>query len=292
MNIYQEGFRDDIFSSIFKLTSKIWLKITGIYVINSIIGIIMFIPIALFLFKDNLAVFFTMNKSDPKEIASFYQSLFTDFSVLLIFGIIIIALIFVLIGSWVNYFSLILSENEIKGGDTSFGEILKKSFNSKVFSIFGCILVIYLFFVVGGFVSAITAMIHPIIVFFTFLIYLILIFKLFLVIPAMILGNKSLMESFAFSFKHITFVRALKLFGISILVMIIIFFIALIFTSLTSIFKDFMIVGIVINYSFNILLGGFMMTLLVAAGSAMYYRYSEDIDNEDKFTIDELLVTD
>ena len=43
MNIYQEGFRDDILSSIFKLTSKIWLKITGIYVINSIVGIIIFI---------------------------------------------------------------------------------------------------------------------------------------------------------------------------------------------------------------------------------------------------------
>lgn len=292
MNIYQEGFRDDILSSIFKLTSKIWLKITGIYVINSIVGIIIFIPIALLLFKDNLTTFFTMNKSNPTEIASFYQSLFEDFSALLIAGIIIIVFILILISSWVNYFSLLLSDREIKGGDTSFDEILKKSFNNRVFSIFGCMLLIYLFFVIGGFVSAITAMIHPIIVFITFLIFLILIFKLFLVIPALILGDKSLIDSFAFSFKHITFVRALKLFGISILVMIIIFFIALIFQALTSIFKDYMIVGIVINYAFNILLGGIMMTLLVAAGSAMYFRYAEDIDNEDEFTLDELLVTD
>lgn len=292
MNIYQEGFRTDISASIFKLTGKTWLKITGIYAITSIAGYILMFLLGMLFFRNIFFSFFNANTSNPAEITGIIQSLFASLNIMFFVGIALLSLFLLLSMSWVNNFALMLSDSVIKDDNSNFENVFKNSFNKKVFALFGTTLLIYLIFAVGGLLAALTAMIHPAIMILALLIYFILSFKMFLIIPAMVLGNKTVVESFVFSFKHITFIRALKLFGISILVFIVFFLIALVSTLITSVFKEIIVLNMVVSTIINIFLGGIFMALLISSGTGMYFRYAEDIEKDDDFSIDELLVTD
>ncbi len=293
MNTYQQGFKSDLLNTVFSLAGKLWLKVTGAYAIQSIaILVIMATGLLSLGFYDDFAAIGKM--TNPQEILNYYQDIIgslvlTPKFYLGMFVFVIFAGIF---GSWFYNFAFMLTKAQIKEEQSSFGSLFQLSFSKDVFRILGAALLIYLFFVVGAIIASVTIAISGFLTFVMFLVLIVFMNRFFLVIPAVALEKKTLSESIAYSFKHMTWGRAFKLFGIMILTGIILGIVYLIILLIAKVFGFIPVLGKIIEFAIQLGMGGFVSVLTVAALSALYYRYSDDIEQSEDINVDDLLVSE
>lgn len=297
MNIYQQGFREDILNAIFKLSTKTWLKITGAYAIQYFVGLVIALVIILPMFAsvislDDIAEF----QSNPQVIFDFsekIEQLVTD-SPSIILGIIAFVIVILIVYSWAINFQLKISDSQVKKDKADFGEIFRGSFNNEVLKTWFAILLIYLIVIVLFAIAGYAGSISGFLAFLLFLVVMVISTRFFLVIPALIIGKLTLSEAFAWSLQKITWVRALKLFLAGLLATVILLVIAVIIGLISMIFAIIPFLGMLVQWGINIFFGGFMAALFTAAMIGLYYRYAEDIpDNpEGNLEMDDLLISD
>jgi len=181
------------------------------------------------------------------------------------------------IGAWNIYFSIQITDSQITTGQADFGDLFKKSFSSRVFSLLGVTLLICLAFIVGVIISFLLASISGWLTFFAGLFLTIAMFRLTLIVPAMIVGNHTLGSAFEFSVKHIDWMRALKLFGIVLLVFLAIIVVGIVLGLIGIGLAIIPFVGIVIKLAINLVFSGFITALMVSALLALYYHYAEEV---------------
>jgi hypothetical protein len=290
MNNYQANFRTDILNTIFKLTGKTWLNILYAYLIYSVSFLILGGVIAGVAFLglidiDNLpSIIDNSRNPSPEEALLMLNDLS---SMVLTPGFIVLfILLFIVVlvlASWNYYYAFIAVDSEVKDKNFSFADIFKLSINYGVVRVIGISLLINIIVVVLFFGVAMSSMLSGLLAFLLFIVASLIVFRLILVLPAYIIGNKDLNTSFAFSFHHINWIRALKLFGISILALIALMIVGLIISLITGMLSFIPFVGPIIQMGVNILLGAVMMTFMVSAVVGLYYRYAEDlISNEEE----------
>lgn len=276
MEINRESFKAGLLDPIFNLTGKTWLKVTGASVItNLVIGAI---GVALFLMvlgSSNMLMQMITNPQSIKDNLYLFQSEMFVPSVIITF--ILFLLIAIVAGAWNIYFSIKITDSQITTGQADFGELFGKSFNSRVFTLLGVTILIYLVFFVGVFISAILAYVSGWLTFFVGLFLTIAMFRLTLVIPAMMVGNHSLASALEFSVKHIDWLRALKLFGIVLLAFLAIIVVAIVLGLIGMGLAIIPFVGIVIKFAINLVFGGFITALMISALLALYYHYAEEV---------------
>jgi hypothetical protein len=293
MNTYQQGFKSDLLNTVFSLAGKLWLKVTGAYAIQSVVLLIIMATGLLSLgFYDDFAAIGKM--TNPQEILDYYQNIIEGLVIMPKFyiGLFVFVIIGGIIGSWFYNFAFMLTKVQIKEEQSSFSNLLQLSFSKDVFRILGAALLLYLFFVVGAIIAAATSGISGLIAFALFLVLIVFMNRFFLVIPAIALEKKTLSESFAYSFKHMTWGRALKLFGIMILTGIILGIVYLIILLVAKLFGFIPVLGKIIEFAIQLGMGGFISALMVAALSALYYRYSDDLEQSEEINVNDLLVSE
>ncbi len=299
MNIYQQGFREDILNSIFKLTTKTWLKITGVHAIRTVVTIVLALIIVVPVLASSFNIMdLASNMDNPEAILEFYTDLveliMSTPKILWAIAGLIIVLMFVY--AWATYIQLKMSDSQVKADNIDFGAELKQSFNGEILRIVGAFLLMYLISIVLFFIVGVVASFSGLLTFILSLGAMIVILRLFLVIPAMVIGKKSIGEAFGWSFQHITWIRAIKILGIGFLAMLLILVVAIIVGLVSAIFALIPILGQIVQLGINIFMVGFMAALMTATMLALYYRYAEDITendkDDDKLELDDLLVSD
>lgn len=294
MNLYQNGFKTDFLNTTFNLNHKIWLKITSAYAIQTIGTMVIMI---LFLMAGGIyKQFQSLDKlQNPAEILDLYRNFGESLisSPLMIAFLVIIGVTVVLIASWLYNFSILLTDKQIKFDEVTFVEIFSKSFNNDVIRIFGAGLAIYLILVAGAFLAVLLASISGFLTFILFMGLFIFMIRFILVMPVMIIEQKSFSESVSFSFQKITWIRSLKIFGILILIFIILMIAAVVLAFVVGIFSLIPVLGSIIQIAFQIAFGGYIMALTISAMLGMYYRYIDDVeDNNNEIDINNLLVSE
>lgn len=276
MEINRGSFKSGLIDPIFNLTGKTWLKVTGVSVITNVVLVL--VGIALFLMVLGSSNIFMQMITNPQSIKDNLYLLQSEMFVpSVILSFILFMLIALVIGAWNMYFSIKITDSQITTNNADFGVLFGKSFNVKVFTLLGVLLLIYLIYIVGVIISFLLATISGWLTFFAGLLLTIAMFRLILVIPAMMVGNHSLSSALEFSVKHIDWIRALKLFGIVILAILALIVIAIVVGLVSMIFLLLPFVGIAIRLLINMILGGFITALMVSALVGLYYHYAEEI---------------
>lgn len=287
MNYFQEGFKKEIFNYVFKLTGKTWVKITFSQLILTLVMLVFGVIVGLTAYASGpLAGLFENPQTfnNPEEIQNLLSS--SAFTEMFTAGFIIIMLIFIFIilfvGSWLYNFAFITADMNVKGKNADFMTILRLSFNGGILKIIGSSILLYLISAIAYAIAFYTASFSSILCFFLVLFVSVFIYKFTLVLPAYVIGGKSLSESFSYSYKHITWLRALKLFGASILAIIILFLIAMIIGLIAMLFAMIPFLGPLIQLAINTVFGGIMMALFVSVMVGLYYRYADNINLEEE----------
>ncbi len=294
MNIYQQGFKEDILTTIFKLTGRTWLKITGVYSIQAIISrILLLIVISTVVIGELDYTEFAASMNDPQVMLEFYQEFFDTIkgSPAVLTSILVLGLIFCFIVSWSTNIKLLFTDSEIRKGQIPYNELFRKSFSTDVFRIFGAFVLLYLIiaglFVLVGAVAEISGFLSFVFILGIF----VFMFRFILVIPAMIIGKLSIKEAFLWSMNNITWLRGGKILGIGFLAFLILVVVFFIIGIISAAFAFIPVIGPIILLAVNILSLGVLNALTVSTTMGLYFRYSDEIEDDRDIDLDDMLIS-
>jgi len=295
MNEYQKRFRSDFFNAVFDLAKKTWLNITYAHLIYTGVFFVLggiIAAVAIMEFSD-LSVFAEMfNNPSPEDSLLLIQQLSDIFltpEFLILF--IILFLVVLILASWNYYFAFNTVDAEVKGNQFNFRQLLNYSFSYGVVKLIGITLLLNIIIYIMFAAAIMSIAFSGLLAFLLFLIVCVISLRFILVMPAYVLGNYDLNSSFAFSFYHITWARAIKLFGMGILIMMALIGVSLIISLVSGLLALIPIIGIVLQMAINTFFGAIMMALTVSAIVGLYYRYATDLPStttEDNDLIAEL----
>lgn len=286
MNNYINLFKSDFFSGVLAVTKKTWLKVLYAYLMYYFSMLILGGLFALVAISSSIDLsFFTENLGNPnpsqQETLLFIQQ-FSDMIATpeFLVPMIILFVILLVMGSWNYYFAFIATNSEVKSENKKFGQLLRQSFSVEIFKLIGISLLLNIIIWLLFIVAILSAGLSPILAFILFLVACVACMRFALVIPAFVVGNYNFSSSFAFSFYHITWKRALKYFGISILAMMILMGVSLIIGLISGVFALIPFLGLIIQTLVNIAFGAIMMAVMTSIMVGLFYRYTEIPKNQ------------
>lgn len=288
-NHFVAELENNFFNTLFSIAWKTFKNITLSYLVYMGISLLLLGGIfTSILGVDSLQIFSPEMQQNPELIQEFFKTQSTDlFNSSFIGGVLIMGLISLLVVSWMQYFSYIATSAYIKNDSQNFKDILYQSLNSGIFRMLGAFLLLYLIMIVMFIVAMSTIAISGFIAFLLVIGVSIFLYRFILIIPAYVLGRHSMSDSFALSFQHITWFKALKYFGTTVLAILVLFLFGIILGLFGLILNMIPFVGVAIHYIIQILMGGFFTALGAALFVGLYFRATgelkdiEDNDNDD-----------
>ena len=284
MNNYLVEFKENIFETIFKISFKNWLKTTGAYAI--MYGASIILVIAFFLVIISSTGIFSLSDLSNTQALAMKLGMFGAalLSPVFFISLAVTLIITIIISSWLTNFTFLLINNYVTDQDTDFGIVFKQSFSPIVFKLFGLILIFFAITVAGMGISVFLTKISWVLTVLGVIVLYIFLIRLSLAIPAFLIGNKSLNDSLSFSLEKMSWIRALKLFGLLILAFIGIFIVSFAISLVSFIFNLIPFIGPLFQMAIQVFLSSFMLALSTSAMIGLYYRYSEEpIENNSDF---------
>ncbi len=298
MKEYLQLFRGSAFTGAFGLYKRILLSNIIMNVLIFLVSGAILLPLILnglgweladlLSFRQKLQEMFSHITPGSNPLESFMQ-LFGSINYAYIF---LAGLIALLVSGYKNIAFYRLNDNEVRHGNRSFLTALKEGFSEKMFAIIGLsfvlgliMLVVFLVYALVVFllysVAAFIGIIFGFILFFVVSIFLI---RFMFASPAMVHGNMGIFESINYSFKNITWKRAALLFLMGIVAFIVSALLGMIIGLLTNLMGlnaegasfTMLCIGQVIETLTNSIISAFFL----AAFTAIYFRYSDDSDEE------------
>ncbi|MCB0400648.1 MAG: hypothetical protein KDD41_01050 [Flavobacteriales bacterium] len=276
---YYELFKTDFFTGLSNLTKKIWKKVLlayAIYYVSSMVLAGIFALIA-FMGVVDLNMFSDMVGSSSPEDSLLMIEYITEMLMTpeFLVSLIILMIIIIILASWNYLFAFLACDSEVKDERYNFTQLFKLSFSVQVFKFAGVMfllnIIIATLFVIAAFSASFSIWLAVLL----FLMVCVLSTRFLLVIPAYVIGNYDFGSSFAFSFYHINWPRAFKIFGIMFLGMLVIFGVSFLIGLISMAFSFIPLLGSFIQMGINVLLSATMMAVSVGALVGLYYRYAD-----------------
>lgn len=279
MSNYYHLFKNDFFSGVTALTKATWKNILWAYAIyygSTLVLAGIFALIALTGVVD-MNLFADMIGGSTPEDSLLMMEYLTDMLMTPEFIITMVSLMIVVIilASWNYYFAFITANAEVKDEHLTFGQLFKHSFSGEIFKLVGITIVLNIIITLMFLAAVFSASLSGILALLLFIIAMVISMRFILVMPAFVIGNYDFSSSFAFSFYHINWMRAIKFLGICFLAFLVIIGVSLIIGLISGVFSLIPFIGFVIQMAVNIVFGAIMMAITVAALVGLYYRYAE-----------------
>ncbi len=291
-NYFAEELESNFFNTAFRITGNTWINITFSNLVYTLVSVFFVVVLFFGILGDNVFKLFSgdqmQNSQLLQEIA---QDNFSNFLTpsFIGSGILFIA-IMMLVVSWMQYFSFIATSDYIVKQDRNFMNILMKSLTAGVFRMLGIFIVMYFLFAIMFGIATITVSVSGILAFLLFLAIIVFAYRFILVLPAFVLGKNSISESIQFSFEHVSWGKAFKYFGITILAFLIMMVAGIILSLFGLLLNMIPYAGIAIQYIFQILMGGFFTAFGAAIFIGLYYRATGELKNIDQDNNDDDLI--
>lgn len=279
----KNGFVNDFFSAIFTLTGRTFIKVSIAYVFTFISLMLSIVPLGFYIYKlatsgdIEFPMEFLQNPNDISILTPFFEELVpflmsSSFLVLLFLFIGVVAISY----SWLYNFTFLLLNNNVNDNHIKLVDAISLSLNKNIFKILSFVVLIalisILYFsilasIVGGTGSSIVGLVFTI---FFFVIYV----RFACVFPILLFEDESLISSIIKSFNMISFKRAVKIFGATVLGVLLFVVAMTIFGLVTGLLGSIPFIGPVITLTGNMIIGGFIVTFVSAISIGLYYRYS------------------
>lgn len=283
-NYIAEELENNFFNSLFSIASKTWVNITISNFVYMLISLLIVGGVfASTLGTEALQVFSPEMQQNPELIQEVMLNQYSNFETSSFIGGMLTSLIvMLLVASWMQYFSYNATTEYLRNGNKNFVSILKQSFDAGLFRMLGVSLLLSIMLVLLSVLVGFSTAISGLLAFLFFIGVYVLFLRLILVIPAFVIGKRSLSESFAFSFAHISWFKALKYFGITLLA----FLVLIAFGFIISFFGLFLnmipYLGVAIQYLIQIITGGFFVALGAALFVGLYFRATGELKSTEE----------
>ena len=291
MGIKQSDFKLKLYDAVMDLVKKTWYKLGGVYILFMLAFYLIMIIIlvaALGLSGNGLSL---DSFSNINNLAPMMTNLFQDAGAAFWIGYGVFIIIGIIAGSWMNNLMFLIIDDHIKSDSFEFNKVFKKSFDKRVFKVIGAMLLMYLIFGILGVLMAFSVNVSGWLTFVLAIVFILVAFRLIIVIPAVILGDLPVFESISFSVKHITFGRSLKLFLLAVLSYVVMLVMLLVIGLISTVFVMIPYIGPVFQIVLQFSIIGIFASLFISSMAGIYYRYAPIIDDE-SLNIEDHLVSD
>lgn len=286
METYKTLFKQDFWRGLTDLAKSVFLNSLYSYLIYYFSAAIITIGLLLIgvmlspvdwasvfeLLQSGTPTSFQIESDDPMVMFDKIKELFLHPAMVICFVLAI--LISVVISSWSYLIVFLNCKNEVEETPQSYGELLNQSLRPKLMNFVGVILLLTLIYVILFALAGASMFISVLLGFALLLLAGVFYIRLFLVLPAYIIGEKPLNEAFAFSLHHIHWGRAFKFLGIGIIIFIALMVVGLILAVVIGLLTFIPGIGTILQYLFNVLIGAIGLALMVSAMTGLYYRYA------------------
>ncbi|MFT5183621.1 MAG: hypothetical protein ACI84C_000747 [Flavobacteriales bacterium] len=276
-------FREDFSSGLFTNIGGVWWKFTLVYGIQYAILIVIGIAVAASMLNyefmaeiiSDPEAFGESIEQDPEQLLNIFSNGKVDWLKLGIVGMAL--MIFGLVMSaWMQNVYLKLNDSQIRTGNSSLTEVLKNSFDSKLWTLLAVTLIIIVAMVGMYLVFIATIMLHWSVAFLAFIGLSLVAFRFLLAPAATIHGDLSPSESIRYSFEKITWKRSFLLILLSLVVGIVFAIAALIIFTVLGLIILIPFLGVVIYFAGSVFFYGLANAMIYSGMSGLYFRYSDD----------------
>ena len=298
MKYYLAQFRDQVFNGSLSLYKRVFFQFLILNIVIGLISLAVYTPLVLKLFSWNFSDLVDL-QTKMEEMGELMKKGGDPSSALEgIFGTpnYIYMLPLILFGMFMGIWSLNLyyqlNDAEVRNSNRSILSALKNSFSPQLFSILGFMIIYYLlsiasfviFMAIVVMIMQITKVLGIIIGFIGFFFLLFFILRFSLGFAAIVHGKMSISEAFAYSFTKITFKRAAMLFLMGIVTLVVMGIASGIGGMIVHLIvnrehSDPMTYYLV-NQIFGTIMGVIVSTFIFTGSSALYFRYSDDEDQD------------
>jgi hypothetical protein len=299
MNPIQARLKSEPFAAVFEIAGKTFKPISVAYLLYSIALMAIMVPFfVLILDIDIQSLVRLMEVSDPLQRSTMAEDLFAGFGQSIgtqqVIGIILMTVIMILAASWFYNFCFIAVEGYIRGRNTGLSEILSKSFNVNIIWLtFASVVIVILVMLVSigiGLLTAASGNFGFLVAMLGSIIAVALLMRFIILLPAIVHGSMSVGEALGYSWSVIGFVRGLKYFGISLVVMIALFVLLFVMGMVQAGLMAIPVIGFVLYILFSLLWGGFMSAWFTAIQSGLYFRHLPDEEYRSDMNIEDHLI--
>lgn len=282
-------FKEQVIDAVLSHTMRLIKPFIGMYVIYSVLALIVFLPILMFMLPAEIfevAKEMIMNQTqvDPEYFMNLDQSVFIDRIPQLMLGGFAIGVMALIISSWYYNWALTMSRQIIENGESSFFETLQSSINRNVLRLIGLSMAIFgIYLLAVVFLALLAAVLKAFAVLLIFPILFGMI-RLSISYPAVSTGEMSISEAMKFSWQNISWGRAAKIFLGAIVFIVVLILFSLLGTLITSI-AGTGVIGMLLQTIIRVITGTFTLAFTIAALNGLFYRYAAfDYATEDAET--------
>ena len=282
MKDYLLHFRDQAFQASFGLYKRL---IPGSFVATLLIGLVLLLivtPLTLLTMGYGATDYLTYqqdlqnlqrsvleNQQDMEAISELYMAQFNN----------------------VQAFLVLLSDNEIRFGNSSVMQAFKQSFSPKILSIAGFfvlyvliqISVSLIFGLIFFMLSSVSAVLAVLVGFVGVFVMLAFLLRCTIAIPAIVHGNMGVVQAIGFSLSRITWKRGAMLLLMAILSIIVLIIVAVILGGIFGVSDstELTVKGFILQEIGSFIISVLFLTYFIAAMSTLYFRYSDDSTDDE-----------
>lgn len=299
MKYYLAQFRDQVFNGSLSLYKRVFIQFLILNIVIGLISLVVYTPLVLKLFNWNFSdlVEFQTKMEEMGELmknggdpSSAFEGIFGTPNYIYILPLLLFGMF---IGIWSMNLYYQLNDAEVRNSDRSILTALKNSFSPQLFTILGFMILYYLlsiasfiiFMTVVVMIMQITKVIGIIIGFIGFFFLLFFLIRFSLGFAAIVHGKMSIGEAFGFSFTHLTFKRSAMLLLMGIVTLVVMGIASglggmLVHLIVNREHSDPM-TYYVVSQIFGTIMGVIVSTFIFTGSSALYFRYSNDEDQDE-----------
>lgn len=284
MNSIQSNLKSEPFGTVFQMAAKSFKNITIANVLYTIVVMVLILPVFFVVFGMEPQRFLElMEISDPIQRQMVAQELFADQfsgidpSSFLILGLVCIVIL--VIASWFGNLCFISVGATVRNRKLSFGELFQKSFNMNVIWLLLASFVLLIIYSIGiGLLSGLSAFLDNsvLIILIGGFALMVFLMRFIIVFPAIVNGNMSVGGAMKHSLAKISFLRALKYLGVSILVAIALVVVMALLGMVQAALMLIPVIGFVLYLIVSLGIGGFMNSWMVSILTGIYYRHLDE----------------
>lgn len=275
MSYFIKYFKTDVIDGTFEMAKRIFRPVTLIYIVYFLIATLLSSWFAVTILEFDLVALQEL-KTFP-EIKEFYEEYAATFQpdAGFLLGLVLVILVILLASSWFYQIGLRIADKNVHEEAVRLPELLRSSFNIKVIGLIAIALMVMVSYMVAAMIgtSIIMALKIELLALVVIIGILLVVLRFTIAPAAYVIGDMSIRESIVFSWKYITFFRALKLFGFGILLGLIFMVVFFLVSLLTVVFRAIPFLGQIVSYAVNVAFGGFLAGVVISAMVALYYRY-------------------
>lgn len=299
MKYYLAQFRDQVFNGSLSLYKRVFLQFLILNIVIGLISLAVYTPLILKLFSWNFSdlVGVQTKMEEMGELLkkggdpyTLLEGVFGTPNYIYLLPLVVLGLF---IGIWSMNVYYQLNNAEIRNSNRGIFEAIKLSFSPQLISLLG-FMVLYYLLSIASFIIFMTVVVMlmqtinilgVLVGFIGFFFLLFFILRFSLGFAAIVHGKMSISEAFGFSFTHITFKRAAMLFLMGIVTLVVMGIASgiggvLVHLIVNREHSDPM-TYYVVNQIFGTIMGVIVSTFIYTGSSALYFRYSNDEDQED-----------